>query len=162
MVWWYNELEIHQECCELKFSHMSILFNIVIFAFLVSNVYFNCIVQGFLYYNMDVGTIWHCALVSCPQSQSVGMVLGVCYSHVPFTNSFFILFILTYIFRLSETRKMLFCDYETLWMFVPLGILFEYQIVHRLLACSYSLQRYSTGEFHALQLMVLVVVGAMD
>ena len=43
---------------------------------LISNVYFNCIVQDSLYHDMDIGTMCHCALVSCTPSQSIGVVLG--------------------------------------------------------------------------------------
>ena len=32
-----------------------------------------CIVLDSLYHNMDIGTKWHWALVSCTQSQSIGM-----------------------------------------------------------------------------------------
>ena len=36
----------------------------IILSYLVSNVYFNCIVQDYLYHNMDIGTIvyWYCVL----------------------------------------------------------------------------------------------------
>ena len=37
---------------------------------------FNCIVQDSFYYDMYKGTMWHSALVSCTQSQSIGLVLG--------------------------------------------------------------------------------------
>ena len=46
----------------------------VILSFLVSIVYFNCIVHDSLYYNMDIGAIWHCALVSRIPSQSIGLL----------------------------------------------------------------------------------------
>ena len=39
----------------------------------VSNVHFNFIVHDSLYYKMDKGTVWHCALVSCTPSQSIGL-----------------------------------------------------------------------------------------
>ena len=35
---------------------------------------FNCIVQNPVSYNMDIGTMWHCVLVSCTPSQSLGQV----------------------------------------------------------------------------------------
>ena len=37
---------------------------------------FNCRVQDSLYYDMYIGVMWHCALVSCSRSQSIGLVLG--------------------------------------------------------------------------------------
>ena len=84
---------------------------------------FQCILQCSLYHNIDIGTKWHCALVSCTPSQSMGLVLGCgLFWHwvswcVPFTNSLIefyfimmvviiivifmaILFILNYTFRL--------------------------------------------------------------
>ena len=48
------------------------------FSFLfVSNVYFNCIVQDSLYYNMDIGTMWHYALISCTAPQYIELFWGV-------------------------------------------------------------------------------------
>ena len=44
---------------------------------LLSNVYFNCIVQNSLYSNMDIGTISHYALVISTPSPSIKLVLGV-------------------------------------------------------------------------------------
>ena len=41
---------------------------------LVSNVYFKYKVQD--YHKMDIGTMWHCALVSCTPSQSIGLFSG--------------------------------------------------------------------------------------
>ena len=38
---------------------------------------FSCIVQDSLYHIMDKGTMWYCALVSCTQSQSIELLLGV-------------------------------------------------------------------------------------
>ena len=46
-------------------------------------IYFNCIVQDSLYHNMYIGTMWHCAIVSCTPSQSRCCV-SLC---VLFTNS---------------------------------------------------------------------------
>ena len=41
-------------------------------------VYFNCIVQAASQYrSVDIGNMWHGALVSCTPSQSVRLVLGV-------------------------------------------------------------------------------------
>ena len=89
------------------------------------NVYFNCKFRYSWYYDMDIDTMWHCALISWPQS--IALVLwcalfwcwvSIC---VPFTNSLIqcyfimivatiigicmaILFILNYIFELSVAR----------------------------------------------------------
>ena len=89
---------------------------------------FNCIVQGSLYYNMYIGIMSRCALVSCTPSQCVGLVFGCalfvcwvslcvpffiislleCYTIMKVANIivFFmaILLILIYIFGLSVTR----------------------------------------------------------
>ena len=43
-------------------------YDIVVLSYLVSNVYFNCIVQDSLYHNMDIGTMWHCAFIGCTPS----------------------------------------------------------------------------------------------
>ena len=37
---------------------------------------FSCIVQYSIYLNMDIGTMWHCTLVSSTQSQSIGLFFG--------------------------------------------------------------------------------------
>ena len=37
---------------------------------------FSCIVQYSLYHNMDIGTLWHCALVTSTLSQSIGLFFG--------------------------------------------------------------------------------------
>ena len=34
---------------------------------------FVCIVQYFIYHNMDIGTVWHCTLVSSTPSKSIGL-----------------------------------------------------------------------------------------
>ena len=101
-------------------------YDTVILSCLISNVYSNCIVQDSLYHNMHMGTMWHCALVSCTPSQSIGL-FGVCALFrcwvslcVPFTNlliEYFIMiivtiigmfmhliFILNYVFRLYESK----------------------------------------------------------
>ena len=50
----------------------------VIISWLVSNVYFNFIIQDSLYDIMDTRTIRHCTLVSCTPTQSVGLFFGLC------------------------------------------------------------------------------------
>ena len=88
---------------------------------------FKCIIHDSIYYNMDIGTMWYCMMVSCTPSQSIGLFFGcalfwclmsLC---VAFTNSliacystiivatiigvlYLSLFILTDAFRLSEHR----------------------------------------------------------
>ena len=42
---------------------------------LVANIYVNCIVQDSLYHNMDIGTMWHCAFVSCTTPQTRGLFI---------------------------------------------------------------------------------------
>ena len=37
---------------------------------------FSCIVQYSLHHNMDIGTMWHCTLVSSTPSQFIGLVFG--------------------------------------------------------------------------------------
>ena len=49
---------------------------------------FSCIIQYSLYHNMDIGTMWHCALVSYTPSQSIGLV---------FVCALFIVIVLTVI-----------------------------------------------------------------
>ena len=54
----------------------------VIFTCLASNVYFNCIVLDFIYDNIDIKTMWHCALVSGTPSQSLWLFWDVhCSTH---------------------------------------------------------------------------------
>ena len=159
---------------------------------LVSNVHFNCIIQDSLYHNMDVGTMWHCALVSCTPSQSMDWFLGVRCSGVEYHdvlllllileiilflrdihhdscdyywNFMGILFILNYTFMPCVIKLFWFCKCTTPWMFPLLDILLEYWIEHvtfELLSCLHCLPVYSTGEFQALQLIVLVASGAVD
>ena len=63
-------------------GHAGMLDDVILLFFpsYVSNVYFNCIVQYSLYHNSDIDTMsrWHCALVSCAPSQSIGLFFGVC------------------------------------------------------------------------------------
>ena len=44
---------------------------------LVSIAYYCCVVQNSLYYNMDIGTIWHFAWASCTPIHFIGLVLAV-------------------------------------------------------------------------------------
>ena len=85
---------------------------------------------------MDIGIAWRCVLVSCTQSQSIWLYLGVrCWLSigVPFTNSLIglyciamiviiigifmaILFNLNYTFRLSVIKYFFFCKRAPPWM----------------------------------------------
>ena len=158
--------------------------------YLVSNVYFNCIVQDSLYSNMDIGTMWHCALISCTPSQSIGLFLCAllwCWVSLcaPFTISliefyFIMIFImivvtiigilwpffsfLNYMFRLSGT-KFWFCKSAVPWMFptwiFSLNIELNMLPLDSFMSCLRSLLGYSTGVVQALQLVVLAAFGAM-
>ena len=61
-------------------------FHTVIASYLVSSVHWSCKVQYYLYHNMGIGTMWHCALLSSTPSQSNTLVLGCalfwCCAHV--------------------------------------------------------------------------------
>ena len=50
--------------------------NIVLLSWLVSNVYFTCVVHYCLYYDMDIGIMWDCSLVIHTPSWSIGLVFG--------------------------------------------------------------------------------------
>ena len=58
-----------------------------------SNVCLNCIIQDSQYHNMDKGSVWHFALVSCISSPSIGLPFMCALSLswvsfcIPFTNS---------------------------------------------------------------------------
>ena len=72
-----NQTYIWVDFYHLRCNHSGPLDDTVNFSCLVSNAYFSCIGQDSLYHNMGIGTMWHCALVSCTPSQSMGLVLGV-------------------------------------------------------------------------------------
>ena len=105
---------------------------------------------------MDIGTMSHCALVSCTASQSVGLFFGcmllwwrmpLCAPFTIFLIEFYfisifimivvtiiwnfkvILFTWNYTFRLSVSKYFWFCKCATPCMFSPLDIL-KYRIVH--------------------------------
>ena len=132
-------------------------FDTVIVSCLVSSVHFSCIVQYSLYDNMDIGTMWHCTLVSSTPSQSIGLFFGVCVvltlsvircscyyflDRILFHHDFHhdscdyhwdfyghsLLFELHS--RLSVAKEFWFCKCTTPWMFPPLDILLEYLIEH--------------------------------
>ena len=130
-------------------------YDTVILFCLVSKVHFNCVVQDSLYHDMDIGIMWHCVLVSCTPSQSIGLVLGcalmlsvIMYyfsnflDRVLFHHEFHhdscdcywifmsILFSWNHTFKLSVTKYFWFCKCATPWMFPHLDILLEYWIEH--------------------------------
>ena len=130
---------------------------------LVLDVYFNCGVQDSLCQNMDMGVVWHYALVST-LSHYMGLFLGYalfwCWVSlfVPFINSLIdfyfimtivsiigifmaILFLLNYMFKLLT------------WNIFPSD---------SFMSCLDSLLWYAIGEFQALQMSVLMVFGAGD
>ena len=77
-----------------------------------------------------------------------------------------ILFISNFTFGLSVARYFWFCNYSPPWMFSPwifiLNIGLNMLPSDSFMSCLDSLIRYSTGELKALQLIVLVVFGAVD
>ena len=120
--------------------------DIVNLSCLVSNVYFNCIVHYSLYHDMDIGTMWHCGLVTFTPSQFIDFFLCALFwcwvsSCVPFINCLIecyfimtvatiieifmvILFILNFIFGLSVTKYFWYCNYAHPWIFLRMDILF--------------------------------------
>ena len=67
---------------------------------------------------------------------------------------------------LSLPKLFWFCKFTTPWMFPPLDILREYWIEHVSFGLLYVMFTFPFAifyrEFHALQLIVLAVIGAMD
>ena len=138
---------------------------------LVSIVYCSCIVQDSLYHDMDIGTTWHCALVSSTPSKSLGLVFGCtlfwCWASlcVPFTNSLiecYLLFVITNLgflkLRNSGSATMHLQD-------SPDGAVPGHSLLNiglnmlpsdSFMLCLDSLLGHSTGEFQALQLGNLV------
>ena len=51
-------------------------FDTAIVSCFTSNIRFNCIVKYALYHNIDISTMWHCALVRCTPSESTGLFWG--------------------------------------------------------------------------------------
>ena len=196
--------------------------DIVNLSCLVSNVYFNVIVQDSLCVNMDIGTIprsnvmgpawgpsgadrtqvgpmlapwtllsgiWHCVLVSCIPSQSIGLFLGCglfwCWVSlcvrllIPWYSS-----ISSWWLRLSLEFFWPFYQFWTthfdfLWpgtsgsatthllgFFCPwtFSLLIGLNMLpsDSFMSCLDFLPGYSTGEFRALQLIALAVFGAVD
>ena len=107
-------------------------YDIVIIFCLVSNVYFNFIVQDSLYHNMDIGIVWHCALVSCTSSKSTGLVLGVRCSGVECHSE---LFLLCYIYYKPSCIQPANCDHllQKLFFFCLVSnVYFNFIVQHSL------------------------------
>ena len=149
---------------------------------------FSCIVQYSPYHNMDIGTMWHCTLISSTQSQSMGLVFGCalvwCWMSLgaPFTisliklyfNMIFIMIVVTItriIMAINYTLGFLYlsssgsADAQLPGCFRPwtfsLNIGLNMFPLDSFMSCLPSLLGYSTGKFQAL-LIVLVAFGAMD
>ena len=73
---------------------------------LVANVCFNCIVQGSPYDDINIGTMWLCALVSCTPSQSGDYFVGVRCSSV---ERHFVLWYFYDHYFYSELHVFTFC-----------------------------------------------------
>ena len=126
--------------------------------------HFYCIVQHSLYHNWDIGTMWHCALVSCiHHSLYIGLVLGCAISQVechyvllslfPWSN-FILIFImilvtiLNYNLRLTVTKWFWFWKCASPWMIPPLDILNEYLIEYVTFGLLYVMFIFPTKIFY--------------
>ena len=170
-----SKRHIHtKSCC----GHDGVLGDSVIRSCLVSSVYRNHIVQDSLYHNMDIGTMWHCASVTCTPSQSMGLFWGCalfwCWVSlcVPLTNSliefYFIMMIVTIIgilkpsvLRSSGSANAYHPGCFRPWTF-PLNIGLAMLHWNSLMSCLVSVVGYYTGDFQAVQLIALAVFGAVD
>ena len=132
---------------------------------------FNCIIKYSLYHYMDIGNTWHCALVDCTPSQSIGLVfvpaLFCCWVSlcIPFTRSliefYFIMIVVTiidifiaiivilnYTLRLSVTKYFWLCKCAPPGMFPPVDIPFEHWIEHVTFGLLYVMFRISSRTFY--------------
>ena len=166
--------------CVCVYQKLCVGYDTVILSCLVSNVYFNCIVQNSLYQNMDIGTMWHCVLFSCTPSFWYALFRYWVFLCAPFIISFvefyfIIIFIMivkaimrgfyghffnfNYIFRLFVSKYFWYfwqlpgCFHP--WTF-SLNNGLNMLPLDSFMSWLYSLFGYSTGEFQALQLIVLV------
>ena len=75
-------------------------------------------------------------------------------------------YFLIYTLGFLHILKFWFCKCTTPCMLLPLDILLEHWIEHvsldSFMSCLHCLLGYSTGEFQAMQLIVLAAFGAMD
>ena len=153
---------------------------------------FNCSVQYSLYYIIDIGTMWHCTLVSSNPSQTIELVLGcalfwcwlslgapVKISLIEFYFIMIFIMIVVNIIRIFMAIIYLLnysLDFRYLsssgsanaelpgcfrpWTF-SLNIGLNMIPLDAFMSCLHSLLGYSTGEFQALQLIVLAAFGAV-
>ena len=141
-----------------------------------SNVYFSYLVQDSLYPNVDISTMWHCALVSCTPSQFIGLLfrcalfwcwvsLCVLYSD-SMIELYFIMIVVTvvgilwpfFLFcpvtwsfvdkRSGLTMYFWFCKCAPPWVFPPLDIPFEYWIELVAVGLFSVVFRFSTTIFY--------------
>ena len=119
---------------------------------------------------VPIGTIWHCTLVSLTPSQSIGLV---------FVCALFIVIVLTVIgifmtidYFLNYTLRFLYLSsfgsanaqlsgYFRPWTF-SLNIGLSMFPLDSFMSCLQSLLGYYTGEFQALQLIILAAFGAVN
>ena len=153
---------------------------------------FSCKVQYSLYHNMDIGTMWHCALVSSTPSQSIGLVFGgalfwcwvslgapVTISLIEFYFIMIFIMIVVTIIGIFMTINY-FLEYTLVFLYLSssgsanaqlpgcfpwtfsLNIGLNMLPLDSFMSCLHSVLEYSTGEFQALQLIVLAAFGAVD
>ena len=153
---------------------------------------FSCIIQYSLYLNMDIGTMWHCTLLSSTPSQSKGLFgralfwcrvsLGAPVSIALISFHFIRIFIKTVVIIIWIFMAIHYFLYYTLgflylsssgyanaqlpgW-FRPLTFSLNIGLntfpLNCFMSCLHSLLGHSTGELQALQLIVLAAFGAVD
>ena len=144
-------------------------YNVVILSCLVSNEYFNFIVQVYRYHYVDIGTmcVTLCIGRLCPITV-YRAVLGVCVvlvlsvimcsfywfldrNHVSrdyYRDFMAILFIMNYAFKLSVAKYIWFCKCAPPWMFPPLDIPFGYWTEHVTFGFLCVMFRFSIGLFY--------------
>ena len=146
-------------------------YDTVILSRLVSKVHFNYIIQDSIYHYMNMGTMWHCTLVSCTPSQSIGLGLGCalfwCWMSLraPFTIfiefHFIKIFIIIVVITIRNlwpffsfwTISLCFLRLSNTLDVSALDIILKYWIEHVTLWLDYamlhSLLWYSTGGFQS-------------
>ena len=152
-------------------------------------MYFICIYDS-LYYLMDIGTMWHYAFVSCTPTQSIGLFWGcaLLWCWMPlcpsFTNSAITCYsIMIVAINICNSYVYCYSFWPTYLGFLKLGS-FRSATTHlpgcfcpltlflniglnmlpsdSFMTCLDSLLEYSTGEFQALQVIVLAMFGAVN
>ena len=79
----WNKLFLRDMHAKSWCGHAGVLDDLILLLFPVwFHVYlyilYSCIVQYCLYHNMDIGTMWHCTLVSSTPPQSIRLFFGEC------------------------------------------------------------------------------------